>query len=108
MSHDKSGTKLGIPTPGDMLAPLALQKRTFKLTGRRMALLIAGVIAVLSFVRLIDGANEIDSAGTIAAAIGFAIPLGMAGLGGLWPAGSLHRRGCQWQVALHDRRLTPE
>ena len=84
MSHDKSGTKLGIPTPGDMLAPLALQKRTFKLTGRRMARLIAGVIAELSFVRLIDGANEIDSAGTIAAAIGCAIPRGMAGLGGLW------------------------
>jgi simple sugar transport system permease protein len=84
MSEEKSGTKLGIPTPGEMLAPLALQKRTVKLTGWRLALLIASAIAVLSFVRIVTGANEIDSAGTIAAAIGFAIPLGMAGLGGLW------------------------
>jgi simple sugar transport system permease protein len=84
MSEQKSGTKLGLPTPGDVLAPLALQKRTFKLTGGRLAMLICALIAVLSLVRIVTGANELDSAGTIAAAIGFAIPIGMAGLGGLW------------------------
>jgi simple sugar transport system permease protein len=84
MSEEKSGTKLGLPTPGDVLAPLALQRRTFKLTGPRLAMLVCTLIAVLSFVRIVTGATELDSAGTIAAAIGFAIPIGMAGLGGLW------------------------
>ena len=84
MSEDRSGTKLGLPTPGDLISPIALQKRTFKLTGWRLAVVLAFVIALLSFVRIVTGANEIDSAGTIAAAIGFAIPIGMAGLGGLW------------------------
>src|SRR4029079_13820212 len=83
-SEEKSATKLGLPTPGDVLAPLALQKRTVKLTGGRLAMLVCALIAVLALVRIVTGANELDSAGTIAAAIGFAIPIGMAGLGGLW------------------------
>jgi general nucleoside transport system permease protein len=77
-------TKLGLPTPGEMAAPLALQKRTVRLTGWRLALVLSGLVALLSVVRIITGAQELDSPGTIAAAIGFAIPLGMAGLGGLW------------------------
>ena len=77
-------TQLGLPTPGEMLSPLAVQKRTFKLTGWRLALVLGGLVALLSVVRIITGAQELDSPGTIAAAIGFAIPLGMAGLGGLW------------------------
>ncbi len=77
-------SKMSVPTPGEVLAPLALQRRTVKLTGWRLAALVAGVIAVLSFVRIVTGATQIDSAGTIAAAIGLAIPIGMAGLGGLW------------------------
>ena len=83
-SQWSGGTKLGLPTPGDVVAPIALQRRTFSFTGWRLALLISGLIAVLSFVRIVTGAQQIDSAGTIAAAIGFAIPIGMAGLGGLW------------------------
>ena len=78
------GTKLGLPTPGDVIAPIALQSRTFKFTGWRLALLISALIAVVSFVRIVPGATQLDSPGTIAAAIGFAIPIGMAGLGGLW------------------------
>jgi simple sugar transport system permease protein len=78
------GTKLGLPTPADVVAPIALQRRTVRLTGWRLAVLLASLIAVLSFVRIVTGAQQIDSAGTIAAAIGLAIPIGMAGLGGLW------------------------
>jgi simple sugar transport system permease protein len=78
------GTKLGLPTPGDVVAPLALQRRTLRLTGWRLATAIAALIALLSFVRIVTGAQEIDSAGTIAVAIGLAVPIGMAGLGGLW------------------------
>jgi simple sugar transport system permease protein len=80
----KSGTKLGLPTPADVIAPIALQKRTVKMTPRRIAVLLAVLIAVVSFVRIVTGAQQIDSPGTIAAAIGLAIPIGMAGLGGLW------------------------
>ncbi|MBI1379380.1 MAG: ABC transporter permease [Frankiales bacterium] len=77
-------TKLGLPTPGEVAGTVALQRRTVRLTGWRLAVALAGLVAVISAVRIITGAQELDSAGTIAAAIGFAIPLGMAGLGGLW------------------------
>jgi simple sugar transport system permease protein len=80
----RGGTKLGLPTPADVIAPIALQKRSVKMTPGRVAILLAVLIAVLSFVRIVTGATQIDSAGTIAAAIGLAIPIGMAGLGGLW------------------------
>ncbi len=86
MSDQKpqGGTKLGLPTPADVVKPLAMQQRTFSFTGWRLAVLISGLIAVVSLIRIVTGAQQIDSAGTIAAAIGFAIPIGMAGLGGLW------------------------
>jgi ABC-type uncharacterized transport system permease subunit len=84
MSEQRSGTKLGLPVPADVISPIALQRRTIKLTGWRLAVAISVGIAVLSFVRIVTGAQEIDSAGTIGAAVGFAIPIGMAGLGGLW------------------------
>ncbi len=50
----------------------------------RVLLAIAGLLFLLSLVRVITGANDIDSAGTIGATIGLAIPIAMAGLGGLW------------------------
>ena len=46
--------------------------------------LIAGSLLVISTVRVITGANDIDSSGALAAAIGLAMPLALAGLGGLW------------------------
>lgn len=82
--NGRSGTKLGLPTPGDVIAPLAMQKRKVSLTGWRLAVLVSGLIAIVSFVRIVTGATQLDSAGTIAAAIGLAIPIGLAGLGGLW------------------------
>ena len=84
MSESTRGTKLGLPTPAEVVAPLALQRRRVRLSGWRLATLIASLIALLSFVRIVTGAQQIDSPGTIAAAIGLAIPIGMAGLGGLW------------------------
>ncbi|GAB3590386.1 ABC transporter permease [Angustibacter peucedani] len=44
----------------------------------------AGGIVALAAVRTITGADDIASSGTIAAAIGLAVPIAMAGLGGLW------------------------
>jgi simple sugar transport system permease protein len=45
---------------------------------------IAMVLVAASLVRVISGANDLTSAGTIGAALGLAVPIGMAGLGGLW------------------------
>ncbi|MDN5779743.1 MAG: ABC transporter permease [Humibacillus sp.] len=45
---------------------------------------IAGVIVVISTVRVVTGANDIDSSGVLTAGIALALPIGLAGLGGLW------------------------
>jgi ABC-type uncharacterized transport system permease subunit len=50
----------------------------------RVLLILLGVIAVLSVVRVISGANDIDSSGSLNAAVTLAVPIGLAGLGGLW------------------------
>jgi simple sugar transport system permease protein len=47
-------------------------------------LIIAGALAALSAVRAITGAADITSAGQISAALSLAVPIGLAGLGGLW------------------------
>ena len=49
-----------------------------------MLLAIAGLIVVLSAVAAIAGAEDLTSSGTIGAALALAVPIGMAGLGGLW------------------------
>lgn len=41
-------------------------------------------LLVMSVVRIISGANDITSSGTIAVALGLAVPIGMAGLGGIF------------------------
>lgn len=43
-----------------------------------------GVIVLFSLLRVITGADDIDSAGLIGAALASAVPIGLAGLGGLW------------------------
>lgn len=48
------------------------------------AVVILGSIAIVSTVRVLTGANDIDSSGALTAAIGLAMPLALAGLGGLW------------------------
>ncbi len=45
---------------------------------------IAGVIILISLLRIITGANDLDSSGTLRATLVAAIPIGLAGLGGLW------------------------
>ena len=48
------------------------------------AAVVLGGLVVLSTVRVLTGANDIDSSGALMAAIGLAVPIGLAGLGGLW------------------------
>ncbi len=45
---------------------------------------VAGAIVVISTVRVLTGANDIDSSGALTAGIALAMPIGLAGLGGLW------------------------
>ncbi|MFF3733774.1 ABC transporter permease [Streptomyces sp. NPDC002476] len=47
-------------------------------------LIIAGALALVSLVRLISGANDVTSVGQVAGALELAVPIGLAGLGGLW------------------------
>jgi simple sugar transport system permease protein len=47
-------------------------------------LAVAGGLIVLAAVRAVTGANDLTSSGAIRAAIQAAVPIGLAGLGGLW------------------------
>ncbi|MFF7332974.1 ABC transporter permease [Streptomyces sp. NPDC008150] len=58
-------------------------------SGRRVSLpvllmIIAGVLVLTSVVRLITGADGITSTGQMSTALRLAVPIGLAGLGGLW------------------------
>ena len=60
-----------------------------KPTGRRFglrewAIIGIGALAVVSVLRIVTGADDIDSSGALIAALGLAVPIGLAGLGGLW------------------------
>lgn len=57
--------------------------------GRRFSLpvlllIIAGALILTSIVRLITGADGITSTGQMSTALRAAVPIGLAGLGGLW------------------------
>ncbi|MFD7260923.1 ABC transporter permease [Streptomyces sp. NPDC059874] len=55
-----------------------------KLTLPWILLIIAGGLALVSLVRVISGADDLTSVGQISGALQLAIPIGLAGLGGLW------------------------
>lgn len=78
LTNDR-GTSTSVPLgPG---RPAARRR----LTGwRRLAVGAGLLVLLLSVVRLVTGANDLTSSGTVAAALGLAVPIGMAGLGGLW------------------------
>lgn len=68
------------------MTPQPLQASILK--NRRPAwywpVVIAGALVVVATVRVLSGAHDIDSSGALTAAIGLAMPLALAGLGGLW------------------------
>ena len=77
-----TSTSGGAPGP-DVPAPT--RTRWLPRAGFPMVLLsVAGLIVVLSAVAAVTGAEDLTSSGTIGAALALAIPIGMAGLGGLW------------------------
>ncbi len=62
-----------------------MKSRFSSLVGFRKILMIAiGVVAILSVVRLVTGANNLTSIGTASAALLLSVPIVLAGLGGLF------------------------
>jgi simple sugar transport system permease protein len=55
-----------------------------RLSPSLLIVLALGMFLVLSAVRTITGGNDLTSSGTIAAGLSAAVPIGLAGLGGLW------------------------
>lgn len=43
-----------------------------------------GLVVLMSVVRVVSGADDVTSSGTVGAALRLAVPIGLAGLGGLW------------------------
>ena len=69
-------------TPERASAPAAAAERP-GLLSRWWLWVLVGVLA-LSLARVITGADDVGSAGTLRAAVISAIPIALAGLGGLW------------------------
>ncbi|MDQ1289326.1 MAG: ral nucleoside transport system permease protein [Actinomycetota bacterium] len=50
----------------------------------RLGAVATALVVLLAVVRLVTGASALTSSGTVGAALGLAVPIGMAALGGLW------------------------
>ncbi|MER6632281.1 ABC transporter permease [Streptomyces sp. NPDC000987] len=50
----------------------------------RVLLIAAGALILVAAVRVLTGANQLTSEGQVSAALGLAVPIGLAGLAGLW------------------------
>jgi simple sugar transport system permease protein len=50
----------------------------------RLAVYFIAGLAVVSLARILSSTSDLTSTGTIAAAAGLAVPIGLAGLGGIW------------------------
>src|SRR3954470_16947558 len=73
-AFSEAGNQVGVPS-----------RKPRRQMGRSIYLIVvAGLILLLSLVHLISGADDITSSGTVGAAIALAVPIGLAGLGGLW------------------------
>jgi ABC-type uncharacterized transport system permease subunit len=75
----------GLPEPrSTSLDPRLRQQSRFRLTKARLLLGAAGLLVAISLVRVITGADDITSSGTVSAALALAVPIGLAGMGALW------------------------
>ncbi len=64
--------------------PETAAPKRFRADWRLQLFAIVLALLLLSLVRVISGADDITSGGTVAATISLAMPIAMAGLGGLW------------------------
>ena len=63
--------------PGDL-------ERTGRFGTAQFILIGLGGLILLSFVRAVTGASPLTAGGTVGATVALAVPIGLAGLGGLW------------------------
>src|SRR3954468_25070939 len=71
------------PSPGGATgAGTPIRKRGVRLP--ILLLIVAGGLVALAAVRAITGADDLTSSGATRAALQAAVPIGLAGLGGLW------------------------
>ncbi|GAT66565.1 ABC transporter permease [Planomonospora sphaerica] len=56
----------------------------FRFTWKVLLLALGALVLLLSFTRFVTGAVDLTSAGAINATVALAVPIGLAGLGGLW------------------------
>jgi len=68
--------------PGDV--GTATQRRIPTSGAWFVLMALAALVFLLSIVRVISGADDLTSSGTISAALALSVPIAMAGLGGLW------------------------
>ncbi|MFI8518388.1 ABC transporter permease [Streptomyces sp. NPDC085481] len=71
---------------GTVAKPSAQPKKAGrrKLTWPWILLIVAAGLVLFSMVRAISGANDLTSVGQVSGALQLAVPIGLAGLGGLW------------------------
>ena len=55
-----------------------------RLSPGRIAVIAVIAVFLIAVLRVVTGASDLASSGALAAAIGLAVPIGLAGLGGLW------------------------
>jgi ABC-type uncharacterized transport system permease subunit len=84
-----SGTQLGKSGPGDGKGGGGRSLKERLTGGRKLSypavlLIIAVGLVTLSLLRIVTGSDEVTSSGQYSAALAAAIPIGLAGLGGLW------------------------
>ncbi|MEU6087630.1 ABC transporter permease [Streptomyces sp. NPDC047085] len=78
-----TATMTDTPPPAAPKAEGAAARRTGRSLGQ-ILMLVAGALLLVAAVRMITGSNQLDSAGQVSAALGLAVPIGLAGLAGLW------------------------
>lgn len=71
-------------TATEAAAKVTAVNGTTKLRWPHYLLIAAGLLVLLSLVRVADDAGDVTSSGTVGAALRLAVPIFLAGLGGLW------------------------
>lgn len=68
------------PVGGTPTAPARRSRLSFPM----VLLGLAGLLVLMSLLRIVTGADDLASSGTLRATLVAAVPIGLAGLGGLW------------------------